>query len=237
MPCSQCVAKNYECQPRCTSRRVRAPRRQTLRNQASTSSSDLRLRDADDLACSGHIPDPVDFNTLLSSNASTDLASLFDFSSTEFLQEPHPSHNNGGPFDHYLSQPSETQRLETNHLSYHCTNRDAVSTNTGTNIFSSIPWNLSDSPSLSVESHISPSGTISAGLYTGAAQLPTPAVTVQANRKSLAISPATRVSPLASENKGSDDVLGDMAKLLARPDVWLGFGGKYTTPNTSFFCV
>jgi hypothetical protein len=210
VPCSQCVARNHVCQPRCSSRRPRALRRLPERSQGSTVLAETIDPSSFQAA---NIDRFSDFALLENEPRSND---LFSFSNLDVPQGLVNFHN-----EDFMD------------LSYPLTvnNTEALEGSTADRQFPSIPLvNGFVDRSISLDFHMSPLEQQSLPrdpnqLLTPASTTSQPILSSQLNQPRLQET-ATQDRILVPSCRGKDvtpdDVLGHMVDLLAQPSDWHG---------------
>jgi hypothetical protein len=183
VPCSQCVARGYVCQPRCTSRRPRAPRKLSTRNLDQAASEQANTISSD----GSHVPSMEQFTGYMVPNNQPQNNDMFVFN-TALPQGPLDL----GGYDDFMgfSYPDAH------------TNSDPMDTNASNNLFSSMQsmdMNTNDSQ---FSPHAVGSGQVPHPHYNMSHmpnQPPTPPDTTPRTTKSVPASPPGIQTPFAAK--------------------------------------
>lgn len=222
VPCSQCVARGYVCQPRCTSRKPRAPRKSSARSQtgpANTSNSD-----------GGHVPSMDHFTGyLVPESQPPQNSDMLAFANPAL---PPGSLDLGG-YDDFMGFP------------YPGASANGEAVDTSNNLFASI-----SSMDIHGSDSLYPPGCVGSGqglrqqqnhnLPHGPNQPLTPPDTIDRGSTSIPASSPDLRNPFtpkqypqkaAEKPTASDDVLAQMVDLLEQPDTWYGLAGNNSEPS------
>jgi hypothetical protein len=213
VPCSQCVARGHVCQPRCTSRKPRAPRKSSARNQGPVESPNT----SPDL---NHTPSIEQFTGYTVPGTAPENNDMFSFPNTALPQ---------GPLA--LSSYDFTGFS----LSAASVNGDPMDTSTSNNLFASMPSMDMHGCFPAFSSHALGSGSayqqphnplrVPNQPLTPPDTLPRGSTSIPASSPDLrnAFTPRQYAQKASTEKiQASDDVLAQMVDLLAQPDAWHG---------------
>ena len=223
VPCSQCVARGYVCQPRTTSRKPRAPRKSTARSQASTSPTNTNYSNG------SHVTNMDQFTGFMVPESQPPQNNdMLAFANSAL---PTPSLDLGG-YDDFMGFP------------YPGAPANSEAMDTSNNLFASI-----SSMDIHPSDPLYPPGCVGGGqglqqqhhnLSHRPNQPLTPPDTIHRGSTSIpasspglrnAFTPKQYPQKVVDKSATSDDVLAQMVDLLAQPTAWQGLAENDSEPS------